>query len=175
MDFDHIKHLLLLWMKKFVEKPNSALGEWSPCPYAKSARLNNKIAIISCFAKNLTEEVNENLSLLETSEVVVICFDHNDISASDCELLVEELNSKLMYDDYVILEDHPDSIESVSGVRMNFGECGLFVIQKLSKLNEASNKLKSAGYYDYWDQKSLDNVVTWRYKLPVHTEKKFQS
>jgi hypothetical protein len=80
-----------------------------------------------------------------------------------------------MYDDYVILEDHPDSIESVSGVRMNFGECGLFVIQKLSKLNEASNKLKSAGYYDYWDQKSLDNVVTWRYKLPVHTEKKFQS
>jgi hypothetical protein len=47
---------------------------------------------------------------------------------------------------------------------MNFGHCGLLVIQKLSKLNNAADKLKGQGYYDTWSQQALDEVVTWRYE-----------
>jgi hypothetical protein len=65
--------------------------------------------------------------------------------------------------DYVILEDHPAAPEYVNGIKMNFGLCGLLVIQKLSKLNNASDKLREQGYYDHWDQKALNEVVTWRY------------
>jgi hypothetical protein len=47
---------------------------------------------------------------------------------------------------------------------MNFGKCGLLLIQKLSKLNAASEQLKQKGYYDNWPAESLDYVVSWRHR-----------
>ena len=47
---------------------------------------------------------------------------------------------------------------------MNFDQASLLIIQKLSKLNEASDTLRSKGYYKHWSQDEYDNVVTWRYK-----------
>jgi len=47
---------------------------------------------------------------------------------------------------------------------MNFGGAILHIIQQLSKLNQASDRLKSRGYYDHWSQEEIDEVVSWRYK-----------
>jgi hypothetical protein len=47
---------------------------------------------------------------------------------------------------------------------MNFGHCGLLVVQKITKLNNAADRLRSQGYYDSWNQRELDQVVSWRYK-----------
>jgi hypothetical protein len=151
---------LLNWMIDFVEVPNPNLGGWAPCPYAKQARINDKISIR--FSNDLINEVPKCLPDLETKDVVVICFDHTIINANEIEQLVSNLNKTLLVNDYVILEDHPDQIENVNGVRMNFGECGLLIIQRLSKLNASSALLKDKGYYQVWDQPSLDYVVSWR-------------
>lgn len=164
MDFDIIKTQLLEWMTSFVEQPNPSLGNWAPCPYARAARINNKILIIDSDAGKLAKTVEENLPMLDTYEVVVICFDHNDISGSECASLTQELNKDLMKQDVVILEDHPDLTEHVHGVKMNFGQCGLYVVQRLTKLNEAAQKLHASGYYDHWSTAELDEVVTWRYR-----------
>jgi hypothetical protein len=69
-----------------------------------------------------------------------------------------------MTHNYVILEDHPNDEEYVNGVKMNFGLAGLLVVQKLDKLNTASEQLKAKGYYDKWDQAALDQVVSWRHR-----------
>lgn len=69
-----------------------------------------------------------------------------------------------MNENYVILEDHPFSPEYINGVNMNFGACGLLILQKLDKLNKASDQLREKGYYDVWSKGDLDEVVTWRYK-----------
>jgi hypothetical protein len=69
-----------------------------------------------------------------------------------------------MTKNYVILEDHPHSPEYVNGVHMNFGKCGLLIIQKLDKLNNATDQLREKGYYTHWSQKDLDSVVSWRTK-----------
>jgi hypothetical protein len=45
---------------------------------------------------------------------------------------------------------------------MNFGHCGLLVVQKLDKLNTASDQLRDKGYYNHWDQAAIDQVVSWR-------------
>ena len=46
---------------------------------------------------------------------------------------------------------------------MNNGKYAIVFIQKLDKLNEASDYLKSkTKYYDVWSQENLDDVVTWR-------------
>jgi hypothetical protein len=76
-------------------------------------------------------------------------FDPTDYSASQIELFTKHINSILMWKDYVVLEDHPDAEEMVSGVKMNFGECGLMVLQRLSKLNAAANSLNEKRLLPY--------------------------
>jgi hypothetical protein len=163
MDQATIKNQLTQWLIDFVEKPNSLLGDWPPCPYARAARINNKIEI--CFAETteLFVTVTEKLPLLETQDVVVICFDHTTISPVDLQQWIEATNQLLMPTNYVILEDHPNSIETVNGVCMNFGVCGLLVVQKLDKLNLAADQLNAKGYYNHWKPQDLDSVVSWRY------------
>lgn len=155
---------LTKWMTEFVEAPNSKLGNWPPCPYARQARVNNKISIKFSTVEEFDEVVRESFETLEDKEVVVICFDHRTVNPDYLKNLVEDMNHVLMPMNYVILEDHPDSLEYVNGVNMNFGECGLLVLQKLDKLNKASEQLKEKGYYDTWSQEELDEVVTWRTK-----------
>ena len=107
--------------------------------------------------------VEQHLPELDHTEVVVIYFDHTKISALELEKLINVYNRQvLMARNYVILEDHPDAVELVNGVHMNFGHCGLLIIQKLDKLTTASEQLKSKGYYNTWSQSELDQVVTWR-------------
>jgi hypothetical protein len=158
-----IEQKLTDWMVNFVEKPHPGLGNWPPCPYARQARLANRIEIVHSDHQGLIATVEQQLPKLEQKEVVVICFDHTKISAQELEKLIKIYNQQVLMDrNYVILEDHPDSKELVNGVHMNFGHCGLLIIQKLDKLTTASEQLKTKGYYDTWNQAELDQVVTWR-------------
>lgn len=162
MDQVKIKQQLDQWMMEFVEAANPALDNWAPCPYARAARLNNMISVVFATPMEFVSVIQESMATLDHKDVVVVCFDHNNIGPEDLQEFVVGMNKTLMPADYVILEDHPDAPEYVNGVRMNFDVCGLLVLQKLSKLNTASDKLKSQGYYKSWDQKALAEVVSWR-------------
>jgi hypothetical protein len=164
MNFNLIKTQLTEWLVSFVEKTNPALNNWPPCPYARHARINNKILILESSIANLTKTVTESLTMFEQYDAAVICFDHTLLSGPDCQQLAAELNNNIMQNDYVLLEDHPDIKEYIAGVNMNFGQCGLFVISPLSKLNAAASQLRTKGYYDTWSQAESDEVVTWRHK-----------
>lgn len=149
------------WLKNFVEIPNPALGNWSLCPYARQARVKNQIEIV--VSDDLQNAVYQSLSLLADKEVVVVCFDHNQITPVQLEQFVTATNKDIM-PNYVILEDHPDVPEILNGVAMNFGKCGLLIVSELKKLNAAADQLKDKGYYDHWPKENFDNVVAWRYK-----------
>lgn len=161
MNEREIKNKLNQWLIDFVEQPNSLLNDWPPCPYARQARLSNKIHIV--FDSPL--EIAKYIDCLVGHDVVVLCFDHTKFSATQVELFTKHINSILIWKDLVVLEDHPDSLELVNGVKMNFGECGLMVLQKLSKLNSAADQLRAKDYYQNWTQENLDDVVNWRYIL----------
>jgi len=161
MDEQLIRQKLEHWLTNFVEQPNPLLNNWQPCPYARQARISDKIQII--FDSPL--EICNYTHLLNICDVVVLCFDHTKFTASQIELFSKHVNSILIWKDCVVLEDHPTAVELINGVQMNFGECGLMILQKLSKLNAAANQLKEKGYYTTWSQKNLDEVVTWRYDL----------
>jgi len=164
MNEEFIKEQLSEWMVNFIEKPNSLLGNWAPCPYARQARIANKIEVQFTEVSNMFETINQQLSKLEHKDVIIICFDHNRISPEFLQEFVVGTNTLLMKNDYVILEDHPNTPEYVNGVKMNFGHCGLLLLQKLSKLTEASDLLKEKGYYDVWSKHNLNDVVDWRNK-----------
>lgn len=152
------------WMAEFVEVPNKLLNDWPPCPFARQARINGTISIKFSAVSEFRDVIRESIDTLESKEVVVVCFDHENIDPVTLQEFVAGMNKILMPINYVILEDHPDAPEYINGVKMNFGECGLLVIQKLDKLNNASVQLKEKGYYDTWSQNDLDEVVTWRFK-----------
>jgi hypothetical protein len=164
VDEEEVKEKLNRWMVEFVEAPNSLLGGWAPCPYARQARINSEIEVLFIDAEDMFEEVNKNLGLLDKAAVLVMCFDHTLIDPETLERAVASYNELLMRHDYVILEDHPNKKEVVNEVSMNFGECGLLLVQKLSKLNHASKQLRKQGYYKNWPQSHLDYVVEWRDK-----------
>jgi hypothetical protein len=164
MNQQDIAEKLNKWMIEFVEVPNPKLGDWAPCPYARQARVNNNIAIKFAEMLELTPVLRESIDTLENKEVVIICFDHTQIDPVDLQEYVTGMNNTLMPMGYVILEDHPFSPEYINGVSMNFGPCGLLILQKLDKLNQASDQLRDKGYYTNWSQRDLDSVVTWRYK-----------
>lgn len=152
------------WMVDFVEKPHPGLNNWPPCPYARQARVNSKMAVVHSKFGRLVQEVDDNLSLLETKDVVVVMFDHTEITPDMLISLVRAHNQILMPANYVILEDHPDAPEHVNGVQMNFGHSGLLIVSQLSVLNTASDQLRAKGYYDHWDSAAMNNVVSWRFK-----------
>ena len=155
---------LLTWMQDFVEKPNPLLNNWAPCPYARQARISNAIEIVFSDSHQLIPTVERSLALLESKDVVIVCFDHTTIGVDELTELVKVHNSIIMPRDYVILEDHPDDPEILNGVKMNFGKCGLLLVQKLSKLSAASEQLREKGYYNTWPDENLDAVVNWRDK-----------
>ena len=107
--------------------------------------------------------MERSLDLLNDKEVLVVCFDHNQISAEALGYIVKSHNQVLMPRDYVMLEDHPDAEETVNGLVMNFGKCGLLLVQRLSKLTSATVLLKEKGYYNTWSTENLTDVVSWRH------------
>ena len=164
MNREYIMLELTSWLVNFVEKPNPLLGDWAPCPYARQARIGNLIEIVFADSNKLNNAVEQALPSLENKDVVIICFDHTRIESIAVGQLVEKVNQKLMPQNYVVLEDHPARVESLNTVPMNFGKCGLLLVQKLSKLNAASEQLKQKGYYDKWPAESMDYVISWRHQ-----------
>jgi hypothetical protein len=150
------------WMIEFVEQPNSKLDNWAPCPYSRTARINNSIKICFSEVSNLWTTIKESLPFLEEKDVIIICFDHAVISATELQEFVESANQTLMMENYIILEDHPEAPEYINSIKMNFDHCGLIILQKLNKLNEATKQLKKAGYYDNWSTDNLKFTVDWR-------------
>lgn len=165
MDEREIRRHLNEWIINFVEVPNKLLNDWAPCPYARQARIENKIQVfvvedITCLEKTITD----TLKNLEIYDVIIFCLDHNKIEGADLAKRVDKLNATVMPQNYVLLEDHPSVPEILNDAVMNFGHCALVLCQKLNKLQDASNQLKKKGYYDSWPKSNLDYVLNWRNK-----------
>ena len=158
LNYNEVNARLKDWLVNFVEVEHPSLGGWAPCPYARQARLNNKIFVVI----DDPTQISNHLDKLDHYEVVIVCFDAVEYPAEQISKFVLHINSLLEEQDAIVLEDHPDLVEHINGVPMNFGYCGLLIMQRASKLKTASEQLKRAGYYDVWSEQELAEVVNWR-------------
>ena len=148
------------WVEEFVSVKNEKLDK-IPCPFAKQAILQDTIKYVS------TQRIGDSLLELidnwsDRYEVVVLYTETELYSASEVSDIVKRFNKLAMPRDIVALEDHPDDPEILNGVEMNFGKAILVLVQRLSKLNKASDILKKRGYYDDWPEENYNDVVAWR-------------
>lgn len=160
MDQELITQHLHQWMKDFIEQPNEKLNGWAPCPYARQARMNNKIEII--FADPTGDTIDRAIELLDHKEAVIVAFDHTLITHNDLTKFIRIKNSELNKKNIIVLRDHPGDPEYINDVKMNFDTCGLLVVQQLSELKKASEFLETKGYYDSWDTKIYQAMTAWR-------------
>lgn len=150
------------WITGFVEKPNPLLNGWAPCPYARAARLQNKIS--------LNIGIGPWLDLRQISwhgmrdlDVVVLIYDPQDWPLDRFRhhwqsAQAEFLDAKGL----LCLEDHPADAESVNGVSMNQGTWALLLVQQKSKLEEAAAQLAEKNYYAGWPEEYLKSVFHGR-------------
>lgn len=151
------------WIEKFVSVHNETIGQ-VPCPFAKQAMLDERINYVSGGKHTITPLLNSLASNWDDKyEVVVVYSDKNELTPNQLKILVDDFNKFARDKDVVALEDHPDDPEILNGVSMNFGKAILILVQRLSKLNKASDILKKKGYYDNWPKENYDDVVKWRF------------
>jgi hypothetical protein len=145
------------WLDDFVTQPNPLLNGFPPCPYARAAIVDYvETDHVSNSLEHLLENWNDDI------QVVCLYTATENYTPEGLSYIVKEFNKVAMPKDIVALEDHPEDEEDVNGVKMNFGKCIIILVQRLTKVNEASELLRKKGYYDTWSKENLDDVVNWR-------------
>ena len=153
---------ILSWSETFVEVPHPALGGWPPCPFARSARLNRTIQVLTG-ADPYFDLRNRARWGMGQYEVIVYAYDPDDWPYQRFHYSVESANTEfLLPRDILALEDHPADVEDVNGVIMNQGKYALVLVQSLSKLNTAAQQMGSKGFYHNWPEEYLTGLFSHR-------------
>lgn len=162
MDIVQARVDVINWLTGFVEKTNPLLNGWAPCPYARAARLQNKIRI------DIGLDPWEDLQQIAQTgmrdlDVIVEIYDPEEWPLDQFRKQWQLAQSEhLVPNGLLCLEDHPDDIETVNGAVMNQGTWALLLVQQQSKLDEAARQLAAKGYYNGWPEDYLRDVFQGR-------------
>jgi hypothetical protein len=153
---------ILAWSERFVEVPHPALGGWPPCPFARSARLNRTMQVLTG-ADPYFDLRNRARWGMGAYEVIVYAYDPEEWPYSRFHSAIEAANTEfLLARDILALEDHPADVEDVNGVIMNQGRYALVLVQSLSKLNVAAKQMGAKGFYHSWPEEYLTGLFNHR-------------
>lgn len=162
MDLEQVKKDIELWITNFLEVPHPALGGFSPCPYARSARVKKSYAVYLGMDPYYDLKIRGRQGMGD-KEVVIYVYDpkewSHDMLAGSIELVNNEV---LLPRDMLALEDHPDDIEMVNGVCMNQGTYAMALVQSLSDLNAKAKLMASKGFYHTWPEDYLQALFQHR-------------
>ena len=137
------------WMENFLEIPRESLGGWALCPFAKKARLKNRIHISFIDWSNLDKEIELSINALKEKEVGALLFDPSEMNNTELQKYInDKLNPRLMKNNHIVIVDHPEEKETLKGLSTHFGEAGIILVFELDKLNKATMYLKSEGYFN---------------------------
>jgi hypothetical protein len=163
IDLDTAKQDLSDWIVNFLDIPQSVLNNIAPCPFAKTAMLNNKIKFIIG-----SESIIQDMLMIKAQwnneyEGVVLIYP-KDIDPDKFVSSVDYVNTQyFQHSGLLALEDHPQIQENIAGLHFNNHKYAIVIIQQAEKLRKASEILSVRGYYKNWTQNDLDAVVGWRW------------
>ena len=162
MNLEQVKKDIETWVTTFVEVPHPNLGGWSPCPYARRARLDNRYDVR--LGSNPYEDLaNISYSGLGNFDVIILAYDSEYWDRNLFSQMIEAANlNYLIGKDILALEDHPDDPEIINGVCMNQGTYALALVQKLSDLNQKAKQIAKKGFYNSWPEDYLQRLFSNR-------------
>lgn len=159
-----IKKELRLWSKEALEKPNENYNGLPACPFAKKSWLENRVGFT--FKRSSSWDILfETIQNWDDSKDVVILIDFEYPELNEMYEFLDVLNETLSDDssDMFVMGFHPEA-ESNEFLNDSFemtddNSYAMIFLQRLTKLQEASNLLRDKGYYkfceDYYANESL--------------------
>jgi hypothetical protein len=164
------------WSEKILEKPNKFFNNLPPCPYAKKAWLDDKVAILF---KNEDSYQNlySSLSQWEDRHDLAILVDFTfEENSEKFHKFLDEVNlaiSKGFFIDkdmwvmgFHPYDDSPEFSEEAEFEPLVDVEYAMIFVQRLSKLQESAHKIKKNGYYDnYVEEYNASHIFKRREEL----------
>lgn len=167
---------IMQWSKEVLEKPNAFFNNLPPCPYARSAWLEDKVSIL--FKHEDSYQVLYScVSQFDDRYDLVIIVDLLNKTASDefheyFDSLNEAISSGMFIDkDMWVMGFHPDDDPSDFVKDIPFEPetdtvYSLVFVQRLSTLHRAADKLDKKGYYEsYAKEYDAEDIFRRRKEL----------
>ena len=162
MDIEQVRQDIELWITNFLEVPHPALGGFSPCPYARSARVKQSYAVY-LGADPYYDLKNRGRQGMGDREVVIYVYDPAEWTHEQLANSIELANKEVLVPrDMLALGDHPDDVEIVNGVCMNQGTYALALVQSLSDLDAKAKVMANRGFYHTWPEEYLQALFQHR-------------
>jgi hypothetical protein len=145
------------WIDSVITRPRTEFGGLPVCPFARSD--GTRIVIGRSIGK-----LRKILDAWDDSHCVVVFAHLMRPTLRKAFRIADSLNRRYESKDLVVLTDHPDKPLEFHGFRPSNGKYVLFLIQRLSRVNEATVMLsRSSRYYDSWSEENKDAVVRSRF------------
>jgi hypothetical protein len=163
---------IISWSKDFIELPNKHLGGVPACPFAKKARLNDRVRIL---------EINNSYQLLETiihecetikdldKQITIIGCDDLFITAEELNNYIHALNHVFVPKDVYLMCFHPEDEEEDEPVTFledtewhPDNKFLMVLIQPFEELEKASANLERIGFYRSWPRDYYEGTVLKR-------------
>ncbi|PSB18840.1 hypothetical protein C7B65_13780 [Phormidesmis priestleyi ULC007] len=163
---DEIVSHMIQYLESVLEKPHSIFGGLPICPFAKRARLQNKIlyqvlplrAVELAFNAELMYIIEEFYTKDCHEVMLVISPDVAALSVNQVAQLVANLNERLAPLKLVVFGGHPADDFNVQGVRTRQEPYINLTVQPIKGLRVASRQLKETNYYQNWSLENLQHV-----------------
>jgi hypothetical protein len=145
------------WIDTVITRPRREFGGLPVCPFARSAETR------ICAGRSI-QDLRKILDTWNDSHCVVVFAHLMRPTLRKALRIADSLNRRCEGKDLVVLTDHPDKPLEFDGFRPSNGRYVLFLIQRLSRVNEATVLLsRSSKYYDSWSEENKDAVVRSRF------------
>ena len=167
---------IMAWSQHTLQKPNPFFNNMPPCPYAKKAWIEGKVAIIFKYEENY-QTIYSTISQFDDAFELVIVVDvaYNKDSDAFHEYL-DQLNTAISSGMFIdkdiwLMGFHPEDEENEHLDGDTFEQIvsddyAMIFIQRLSKVHNASQTLKSLGYYEeYAKEYDVDRIFNRRLEL----------
>jgi hypothetical protein len=160
---EDVKQDVRKWSELFLEVPNQHLGGYPACPFAKKTWADNKVLVeVKRKHKWYKSELNGHIQQLDFSvhELLIFCDPYFNYSLEEFQNVIDEYNTWYNKKDIFFMGFHPhnpaNEEEQEFLVTPNGNtpivedaiDYSMMLAQKFSQLQEASDKLHKAGYYD---------------------------
>lgn len=144
----------------FVEQPHAMLANLPVCPFARKARLENRIQFE---VMNLTHEGILALvpSFVAKSELDLMMCIHprkDNLSSTEVDRLAERLNQTLLAMNLIALGGHPEDRFNIDGLYTRRDPYPNIQIIRADVGERAHQSIKESGYYERWTESNLLNI-----------------
>jgi len=147
------------WSAYALEKPNPYFAGLPACPYAKTAWQNDRVAIVFKYGGN--QALYSILSSFDDSFDLIIVVNHHERQPPDAyHEYLDQLNVAISEGIFVqrdlwVMGFHPDDgqnelVDDGTFVPVTGTVYSMIFVQRLSKIQEAADKLNELGYYDQY-------------------------